>query len=94
MHPQRFIQTGMDITLCHHEKWDGSGYPNGLKGKKSPFCADYALADVYDALRSKRVYKEGFSHEKSVEIIHQIPASILIPFGGAVFTASPGVPHL
>jgi putative two-component system response regulator len=67
-----FIQTGMDITLCHHEKWDGSGYPNGLKGEEIPLSARImALADVYDALRSKRVYKEGFSHEKSVEIIRQ-----------------------
>ena len=62
----------MDITLCHHEKWDGSGYPSGLKGEEIPISARImALADVYDALRSKRVYKEGFSHEKSMDIIRR-----------------------
>ena len=67
-----FISTGMDITLCHHEKWDGSGYPNQLKGEEIPISARImALADVYDALRSKRVYKPGYSHEKSAEIIVQ-----------------------
>jgi|GEM_PF-182995 len=67
-----FLQTGMEITLCHHEKWDGSGYPNGLKGEAIPLSARImALADVYDALRSKRVYKDGFSHEESVEIIRR-----------------------
>ena len=67
-----FVQTGMNITLCHHEKWDGSGYPSGLKGEEIPISARImALADVYDALRSKRVYKEGFSHEKSMDIIRR-----------------------
>ena len=67
-----FILTGMDIALCHHEKWDGSGYPNQLKGEEIPISARImALADVYDALRSKRVYKPGYSHEKSMEIIVQ-----------------------
>ncbi|MFT4105222.1 MAG: HD domain-containing phosphohydrolase [Lacrimispora sp.] len=67
-----FIKVGMEITLCHHEKWDGSGYPRGLKGEEIPISARImALSDVYDALRSKRVYKEGYSHEKSMEIISQ-----------------------
>lgn len=67
-----FIKIGMEITLCHHEKWDGSGYPKGLKGEEIPISARImALADVYDALRSKRVYKEGYTHEKSREIIIQ-----------------------
>jgi response regulator RpfG family c-di-GMP phosphodiesterase len=67
-----FIKVGMEITLCHHEKWDGSGYPKGLKGEEIPISARImALADVYDALRSKRVYKEGFTHENSLKIITQ-----------------------
>ena len=67
-----FVQIGMDITLCHHEKWDGSGYPAGLKGGEIPISARImALADVYDALRSKRVYKESFSHETSMDIIRR-----------------------
>lgn len=76
-----FIETGKEITLCHHEKWDGSGYPKGLKGEEIPLSARImALADVYDALRSKRVYKEGYSHEKSSEIITQGRGSHFDPF--------------
>jgi len=60
----------LDIVLYHHEKWNGSGYQAGLSGEQIPLSARImAVADVYDALRSKRVYKEAFSHEKSVEII-------------------------
>lgn len=65
-----FLKMGMEIALYHHEKWDGSGYPQGLAGDAIPLSARImALADVYDALRSQRVYKEAFSHKKSVEII-------------------------
>lgn len=61
---------GMVIALYHHEKWNGSGYNKGLKGEEIPLSARImALADVYDALRSKRVYKDAFSHEKSIDII-------------------------
>jgi len=65
-----YLKTASDIAMYHHEKWDGSGYPEGLYGENIPKSARIvAIADVYDALRSKRVYKEGFSHEKAVEII-------------------------
>ena len=67
-----FIKIGIEIAQSHHEKWDGTGYPEGLSGDKIPLSARIlALADVYDALRSKRVYKEAFSHEKALEIIMQ-----------------------
>lgn len=67
-----FIQMGLDITRYHHEKWDGSGYLFALKGEQIPLSARImALADVYDALRSRRVYKAAFSHEKSAEIIKE-----------------------
>lgn len=67
---QSFFEIGYQIVLHHHENWDGSGYPAGLKGEDIPLSARImALADVYDALRTKRPYKEPFSHEKALEII-------------------------
>lgn len=67
-----FLKNGIDIALYHHEKWDGSGYPNGLKGDEIPLSAQIvALADVYDALREKRHYKDSISHETSHNIILQ-----------------------
>ncbi|MFP2486328.1 HD domain-containing phosphohydrolase [Enterobacter ludwigii] len=59
-----------NIIHFHHEKWDGSGYPQGLRGEQIPLEARIlALADVYDALRQKRVYKPGFTHEQACKII-------------------------
>jgi response regulator RpfG family c-di-GMP phosphodiesterase len=65
-----FLVYACEIAAWHHEKWDGTGYPDGLATTEIPLSARLmALADVYDALRSKRVYKEAFSHEKSRTII-------------------------
>ena len=65
-----FLRLAREIAYTHHEKWDGSGYPRGLKENDIPISGRLmALADVYDALISKRVYKKKFSHEKTREII-------------------------
>lgn len=67
---KNFLKLANQIILYHHEKWDGTGYPNGLKGTEIPLSARIvALADVYDALISKRVYKDAYSHEDAVKII-------------------------
>lgn len=64
------LKMAADIALSHHEKWDGTGYPQGLKGKEIPFSARIvAVADVYDALRSPRPYKPGFTHEEACHIL-------------------------
>jgi putative two-component system response regulator len=65
-----FLRFAGEFAYTHQEKWDGSGYPQGLKEKEIPIAGRLmALADVYDALISKRAYKPPFSHEKAVEII-------------------------
>ena len=65
-----FLRIAEDIVYTHHEKWDGSGYPRGLKGQEIPVCGRImALADVYDALISRRVYKTPYTHSKALDII-------------------------
>jgi putative two-component system response regulator len=64
------LETAMEIALSHHEKWDGSGYPEGLAGELIPLSARLmAVADVYDALVSRRVYKTAMAHAQAAEII-------------------------
>ncbi len=67
-----FLSLAEDIAWCHHEKWDGSGYPQGLVGDAIPFAGRLmAIPDVYDALISERVYKRAFTHEEAVRIIEE-----------------------
>lgn len=64
------VKVSREITRWHHERYDGRGYPDGLKGDEIPLSAQIAsLADVYDALTSERVYKPAFSHEKAIQMI-------------------------
>ncbi|MBP7955597.1 MAG: HD domain-containing protein [Faecalibacterium sp.] len=64
------LQTAYDIARWHHERWDGRGYPDGLKGNDIPISAQIvSLADVYDALTSERCYKKAFSHETAMRMI-------------------------
>lgn len=73
------------ITLYHHEKWNGKGYPAGLSGNDIPLCARImSIADVYDALRSERCYKHALSHEQACEIIRSESGQLFDP---AVVTA-------
>ena len=72
MGPNAFLETAEDIILGHQEKWDGSGYPRALQGEQIPLAARLmALADVYDALISRRVYKPGMPHRQAVALIAQ-----------------------
>ncbi len=67
---ESLVKATYQICRWHHERWDGRGYPDGLKGEDIPICAQVvSLADVYDALTSVRVYKPAFSHEKAMEMI-------------------------
>jgi HD-GYP domain-containing protein (c-di-GMP phosphodiesterase class II) len=64
--PIHYLRPALDIPYCHHEKWDGSGYPRGLKGEQIPLAARiFAIVDVWDALRSDRPYRASWSVEKT-----------------------------
>lgn len=66
----KFLTMGRDIAQCHHERWDGKGYPNQLKGEQIPLAARIvSVADVYDALTSVRVYKAAYSHTDALQMI-------------------------
>lgn len=66
----KFLDMARQVAYYHHEKYDGSGYPFGLSGEDIPLCARIvAIADVYDAMTSKRVYKEAFSHERTKKLL-------------------------
>ena len=67
-----FLNMAMDIILYHHERWDGAGYPRGLKGEDIPLCARIiTIVDVYDALTSRRPYKEAMTHDMAISVMKE-----------------------
>ncbi|NDV18514.1 response regulator [Pseudodesulfovibrio sp. JC047] len=79
-HPSEVILMASELALCHHERWDGTGYPNGLKGEAIPLAARIAaVSDVFDALMSRRPYKDPWPVEKAVEYIRKSSGSHFDP---------------
>ena len=83
-----YLKLAEVIALTHHERWDGTGYPRGLKGMKIPLAGQItAIADVFDALTSKRPYKEAFPVEKAFAIIRESRGSHFNPDVADAFLA-------
>jgi len=80
LQPIKFLEPAMDIPYCHHERWDGNGYPRGVKGEDIPLAARiFAVVDVWDALRSDRPYRPAWEEEKVREYIHSLAGSYFDP---------------
>jgi putative nucleotidyltransferase with HDIG domain len=78
--PIAYLRRALDIPYCHHERWDGSGYPRGLKGDQIPLAARvFAVADVWDALRSDRPYRLAWPEDKVLEHIRSLSGTLLDP---------------
>ncbi len=78
--PIQYLAPALNIPYCHHEKWDGSGYPNGLKGEHIPIEARiFAVIDVWDALRSDRPYRKAWDEEKTKNYIKEQSGSHFDP---------------
>jgi putative nucleotidyltransferase with HDIG domain len=72
LHPIEYLRPALDIPYCHHEKWDGTGYPRGLKGEEIPMAARlFAVVDVWDALISDRPYRRAWSQAEALTYIHE-----------------------
>jgi PAS domain S-box-containing protein len=78
--PIPYLRPALDIPYCHHEHWDGSGYPRGLKGEQIPLAARiFSVVDIWDALLSDRPYRKAWSREKVIAYIKEISGTILDP---------------
>lgn len=72
LRPIRFLRPALDIPYAHHERWDGSGYPRGLKGEAIPLAARiFAVVDVFDALTSPRPYRPAWSREQALAYLRE-----------------------
>jgi putative two-component system response regulator len=84
--PSHLIQAAEIIAITHHERWDGSGYPNGLREAEIPLSGRIvALADVFDALTTKRTYKTEVTPESAVELVHESAGTLFDPQLVSVF---------
>jgi PAS domain S-box-containing protein/putative nucleotidyltransferase with HDIG domain len=88
--PIEYLHDALDIPYCHHEKWDGSGYPRGLKGEEIPLAARlFAVVDVWDAIRSDRPYREGWDEERALAFIRSVSGTHLDPRAVDLFMSLP-----
>ncbi len=86
--PIEFLRPALDIPYCHHEKWDGSGYPRGLQGAEIQLAARiFAVADVWDALTSNRPYRAAWSRERVLEYVKNEAGRHFDPQVAQVFLA-------
>jgi putative two-component system response regulator len=72
LYPVEYLRPALEIPFCHHEKWDGTGYPRGLKGEQIPLSARiFAIVDVWDAVTSNRPYRPAWSREQAFDYIRE-----------------------
>jgi HD-GYP domain-containing protein (c-di-GMP phosphodiesterase class II) len=89
--PIAYLRPALDIPYCHHEHWDGTGYPRGLKGEAIPLAARlFAVVDVWDAMRSERPYREGWSDARAREHLRSLAGTHLDPLAVELFTRMMG----
>jgi HD-GYP domain-containing protein (c-di-GMP phosphodiesterase class II) len=86
LYPIKYLRPAIDIPFHHHEKWDGTGYPKGLKGAQIPLSARiFAIVDVWDALRSDRPYRAAWPKEKVMEHVQSLSGTHFDPMVVYVF---------
>ena len=89
--PIEYLRPALDIPYCHHEKWDGTGYPRGLAGEQIPLAARlFSVVDVWDALRSNRPYRNGWDEERAREYICSQSGTHFDPYAVDLFLRALG----